>query len=1029
MDENSVQKTEIPPKEIFELMKTNIFDNFTHFSLLSINKDYINSRKTLFNLLHKITMKMGFKSQTFFLCSHFLDIIFTKKKRIHLNLNILGLSCLCLAAKYCENDPMVPHLQYFIKIFNSINGYKNAILMSELKKGEVTVLKILNYKLNYYTIYDFNSFLFGHGILKIEQLKDIENKNKKLYRSSRKKFVVNNTNSLMIKNILEKIYKKSRYYLDIIVKTTKICFKYNPLFISIYIMKKSVEEILANERKINTCEKKEKEEFYEKNNQCFKQIMYDFYKINYEENEQYKRILDDDEINEILGGKEKKDKNEGIDPAPLADRKIINDEDKDDNNTNTNRNLFINTYTNGFYNRIKLKENHNEIIKRNNNKPNIEKKETSESKSEESKEEDDLEMNLNINEIQRANDKKYNSKKNSALKSNKDKDKENKNKLIENKYTISTNNRDINSNSNKKNYSSNYDLTYSVEPYRNKIYINNNAEKTSPIKYGTNTNGNLTGIKKYVKIKGINTGLDKERSNYPYNLNTNVDNNSSTNIKENYNYNTIKKFEKQPYFKKLINNDSNLNSINRNGVSSFCLTNTGVNKNDINYRNTIDTNTINTYNRIRAKDEKNKIIENNYQDNFDDVNKKETEMISTTSSRFRKMLYRNKKENNNKNMNISTEVKNAKDLIINDTSNKNENKREIESYTQFNWNINNNNKNDLSNKYRNNNIFIRKNKILNLKNNVDINEDKKNLTSRNFYKNIPKRINVNISNNNDNMNISFQPSNNKYSNNINNNNEQEKKITVNTIENSNSQRVYQSIRHKYLNMKNNKINNEPKNNNTNAILEDKNNKTSNYFYKKNISNNNNNNINNINQNNNSIRAKYEQKNENKNVYKKFSEYSIYNIINKTKELFTKNNNAKEENKRINEKKIADLNNTMNNNNSIFYKSQQNFYQPKTKPEININNNNRKIVINNNININIGNKTNNINTDYNKYNNIYKRDNIQSNTKKNNINNNYNNNNIGNNNNNNKVNKGINFSNILNKFQFYRKAINKKNNNN
>jgi hypothetical protein len=130
--------------------------------------------------------------------------------------------------------------------------------MSELKKGEVTVLKILNYKLNYFTIYDFNSFLFGHGILKIEQLKDIENTNKKLYRSSRKKFVVNSTNSLIIKNILEKIYKKSRYYLDIIIKNTKICFKYNPLFISIYIMKNSVEEILATERKINLCEKKKR---------------------------------------------------------------------------------------------------------------------------------------------------------------------------------------------------------------------------------------------------------------------------------------------------------------------------------------------------------------------------------------------------------------------------------------------------------------------------------------------------------------------------------------------------------------------------------------------------------------------------------------------------------------------------------------------------------------------------------------------------------------------------------------------------
>jgi hypothetical protein len=146
-------------------MKTNIFDNFTHFSLFSINKDYINSRKALFSLLHKITIRMGFKSQTFFLCAHYLDIIFTKKKRIHLNLNILGLSCLCLAAKFCENDPMVPHLQYFIKIFNNINGYKNAILMSELKKGEVVVLKILNYKLNFFSTYEILMMILNNGFI------------------------------------------------------------------------------------------------------------------------------------------------------------------------------------------------------------------------------------------------------------------------------------------------------------------------------------------------------------------------------------------------------------------------------------------------------------------------------------------------------------------------------------------------------------------------------------------------------------------------------------------------------------------------------------------------------------------------------------------------------------------------------------------------------------------------------------------------------------------------------------------------
>ena len=136
MDESNVQKTEVAPKEIFALMKKNTFDNYSHYSLISINRDYINSRKSLFNLLHKITIKMGFKSQTFFLCAHFLDIIFTKKKRINLNLNILGLSCLCLAAKYCENDPIVPHLQYFIKAFNSVIGYKHILSVNDLKYAE-----------------------------------------------------------------------------------------------------------------------------------------------------------------------------------------------------------------------------------------------------------------------------------------------------------------------------------------------------------------------------------------------------------------------------------------------------------------------------------------------------------------------------------------------------------------------------------------------------------------------------------------------------------------------------------------------------------------------------------------------------------------------------------------------------------------------------------------------------------------------------------------------------------------------------
>ena len=364
MEDNNLKEGEISPKKIFEVMKTNIYDNYFNYSYSSINKEYISSRKTLFNILHKITIKMGFKSQTFFLCAHYLDIIFTKKRRFNINLNTLGLACLCLSAKYCENDPIVPHLQYFIRIFNYIMGYKNIITMNELKRTEVLVLKTLNYKLNYHTIYDFNSFIFGHGILKIEQLKDIDNYNKQIFRNKRKDLKINPNNSLLIKNILEKIYKKSRYYLDDIINNTKICFRYNPLYISIYIMKKSVEEILSNEQKISTLSQKEQEEFYSKTNLSFKQIMLEYYKIDYETSEQYREILIDDEILEIFEGKE----NNVQAPAPSADRKsrkeekknIGNKEDIDlENNLNINNEIDNKSNLTGpfFYNRFRKKLN------------------------------------------------------------------------------------------------------------------------------------------------------------------------------------------------------------------------------------------------------------------------------------------------------------------------------------------------------------------------------------------------------------------------------------------------------------------------------------------------------------------------------------------------------------------------------------------------------------------------------------------------------------------------------------------------
>ena len=1246
MEENNLNEGEIPPKQIFELMKKNIYDNFINYSYSAINKDYISSRKSLFNILHKITIKMGFKSQTFFLCAHYLDIIFTKKRRVTSNLNTLGLACLCLSAKFCENDPIVPHLQYFIRIFNYIMGYKNIITMSELKRTEVLVLKILNYKLNYYTIYDFNSFLFGHGILKIEQLKDIDNKNKKTYRSKRKEFSINPSNSLLIKIILEKIYKKSRYYLDDVINNTNLCFKYNPLYLSIYIMKKSVEDILSNEQKVNDLTQKEQEDFYSKTNSCFKQIMFEFYKIDYETNEQYREILADDEIIEIFEGKEKN----VDDPAPSADRKIQKQDEKNvknvknnnvdldleldlDSNLNINNEIdnksnFSSTYSNGFYNKNKIKSNNN--INKKQNEKNIlsSRKENTNininnnnyntnydyNNKDDINDEDDLDTNLNINELQnvkwnnnRNNNNKYNNTKSTySIYSNSKKQNKNEqslsnnnNYLIQNKYLIATNNRYTqrggdtfkNTNTIKKSYlnNNNYDLTYSVNANRgNKISLNKNVvdlktEKTSPIKYdGTSIRNKYLQFKKlnqYLKLKGM-TG--NERSDYSHllkdNANTNTHINSNININNintntninpnininpnNFNYNTIKKYEKKPYFRKLIytNNDNinsnTLNSINRNGISSYYYSNSNINKNneknDTNTlnRNKIDINNkelitskINTfYSRVRIKNRNNDNISNKTSDNSEDINDRNNNLnykkneITTTSSRFRRRFYHhnNNTNNNNNNNNIinnnndlSTEIKNTNTIIIKDN-----NKKEIESYNQSNSNSNSTTINSsIFKKIQTSNIFRRKNKLLNINTNNDnsessndISDDNKGMTSRNFNKNnnnIANKISVNTTRTTDirntEINKSYEPSKrisyvlvkkNSDLNNtlkeINKARAKNEEININT-NNDGSKKVYQSIRHKYLNLKknlnnnsNNNINNTTNNINKNKTISDlsklENHSTTNINMSSNLNMskftlrnkiiNTNNKVEDNNINNNSINnpistriSDIDNKNKNKNV----AESSLYRFINKTKTLFSRNSKEEEPNtKRIIDKN-NNVNNDKNNNSYNFFKSQQNFYKPTNKngvadPKLNaqkedsqqnskLNNtaylrsiinknkltkenkenpnsksqkNTSTIVINNNININIGNKTNNINNEYVNYKNIYKKNNtpdINNDILKTNNSNNTNNNIITNrsvktnNINNDNNNTGNTFTNLLHRFHFYKKSTEKNNNNN
>ena len=571
---------EVPSQEIFENMKNNSFDNYHNFSNSVTNKDYISQRDSIFRVIHKVSIQLGFKSQTFFLSAHFLDIILTKKKKPSNNLFKLGLAALCLSSKYCENDPMVPHLKYFIRLYNNIVGYKNIISTNNLMKAEVSVCKMLNYRLNYFTIYDFNTFFFSHGLLKFEQL--IENDDDSSYKNNKKDIVIN---SHTVKNILSKIYKKSRYYLDAIIKIYEICTKYNPLYISILIMKKSIEDILSEERNINSSDENSKKEFQKKNDKCFKEIMNDYYKIDYESNEQYQELIKESEIQNVFDPKEanksekktKKDKIKGKNnfrnlsrPRYMASSKGKNKSSNLDMEYNNNT-IFTNSVSNGFYRKLKLKPNGYKRTANNSN----ERKTTTLNKM--NNIDNTLDIFENIKKLKisgRIREDKY-SLFNNTYKSfynlNNNKEKMPKKIINGNKSTVkNSHNNSLHRFSTFNNFNNSANNSeYSINLHNlnkdDKIKISDNSDykkfrKTSPAQFDSmysNDNFNNYKMNKFMKNIKINSLYENTDKSF----NTIENNNSKKKVR-------INDIERKTYVKKSINNINNVNISNREIFSS-----------------------------------------------------------------------------------------------------------------------------------------------------------------------------------------------------------------------------------------------------------------------------------------------------------------------------------------------------------------------------------------------------------------------------------------------------------------------------
>ena len=213
----------LPPKTIFSKM---ILVNEPLIKNIDLNSEknriYFSRRKQLKNLMKTINSYIDFNSQTYFLMLYYMDIIFTHKDLEKIfyshftlwyqypivndlqmsNYVLLSLACLVVASKFNENDPLVPSMSSYIRLLYEFSKKKFIFNLDSLFLAEIVILKILKYKLNYYTIYHYLIFFFTHGIV----LKKTIERSKIGKKISERK-------------ILEKVYIKVREIFDELIES------------------------------------------------------------------------------------------------------------------------------------------------------------------------------------------------------------------------------------------------------------------------------------------------------------------------------------------------------------------------------------------------------------------------------------------------------------------------------------------------------------------------------------------------------------------------------------------------------------------------------------------------------------------------------------------------------------------------------------------------------------------------------------------------------------------------------------------
>lgn len=156
------------------------------------SEEYLLTRKKLISMLKGYIIEHNFNNRSYFLGVYILDYIFAKNSYNELSdklkLDLLVLGIFLVAVKFIDDDAYPPVLDSFTNKSNSKLLYS----LSEVRKYECIVVKLMDFKLDIYTSYLLTETLLSHGIVLniefiqagINEPKQIKDKLKKLYRLS-----------------------------------------------------------------------------------------------------------------------------------------------------------------------------------------------------------------------------------------------------------------------------------------------------------------------------------------------------------------------------------------------------------------------------------------------------------------------------------------------------------------------------------------------------------------------------------------------------------------------------------------------------------------------------------------------------------------------------------------------------------------------------------------------------------------------------------------------------------------------------